>query len=184
MCIEFINNCHRHMCRTAFEHPDMRKALRTRAFDLVITELLGSRCDTYLASLLGVPHVGLVSSQMLTWYQDSFDSPSNPAYVTTLNSPYPKPETFGQRFWNVIDYVTVYAYFKYADMTATATGRRYFGEHQPDAETVVRNISMVFLNTHSSFDLHKPLAANFKEIGGVHLKPAKPLPAVRKRRKK
>lgn len=178
-CIHFLNNCQQQMCRTAFDHPDLQKALRTHSFDLVITELLASRCDTYLASQLGIPHVAFVSSQMLTWYQDSFDSPSNPAYITTLNSPYPKPETFLQRFWNVIDYVTVYTYFKYVDFSATAMGRQYFGKNQPDVETILRNVSLVFLNTHSSFDLHKPLATNFKEIGGIHLKPAKPLPAVR-----
>ncbi|VVC25654.1 UDP-glucuronosyl/UDP-glucosyltransferase [Cinara cedri] len=177
MCIKFLNTCQQHMCHTAFGHPDLQNALRTRAYDLVITELLASRCDSYLASQLGIPHVAFVSSQMLTWYQDSFDNPSNPAYITTLNSPYPKPETFVQRFWNVIDYVRVYSYFKYVDVMATAIGRQYFGKNQPDVETIIRNISVVFLNTHSSFDLHKPLAANFKEIGGIHLKPAKPLPA-------
>lgn len=178
-CLQFLNQAQQHTCRTAFEHPDLQRALNTRRFDLVITEMLASRCDLYLASHLGLPHVAIVSSQMLTWYQDSFDSPSNPSYISTLNSPYPKPETFSQRFWNVVDYVTVYLYNKYVDSTATAMGRKYFGDDRPDAEDLLRNVSMVFLNTHSNFDLHKPLAANFKEIGGIHLKPSKPLPTVR-----
>lgn len=178
-CLHFLNVAQQHMCRTAYDHPDLRQALRTRRFDLVITELLASRCDLYLASYLGIPQVTIMSSQMLTWYQDSFDSPSNPSYITALNSPYPKPETFAQRFWNVVDYVTISLYFKYVDAKTTVTGRKYFGHNQPDAETLLRNVSMVFLNTHSNFDLHKPLASNFKEIGGLHIKPPKPLPAVR-----
>ncbi|XP_025411428.1 UDP-glucuronosyltransferase 2A3-like isoform X2 [Sipha flava] len=176
-CLEFLNAVQQQTCRTTFEDPQLRHALSTRRYDLVITELLGSRCDLYLASRLGVPHVAIVSSQMLTWYQDSFDSPSNPSYVATLNSPYPRPETFLQRLRNLVNYVTVHAYFKYVDRGAAAVGARYFGPGHPDAETLLRNVSMVFLNTHSSFDMAKPLATNFKEIGGIHLKPFKPLPA-------
>lgn len=178
-CLQFLTDTQQHMCRTAFDHPDLNRTMRTRRFDLVITELLASRCDLYLAGHLGVPHVAIVSSQMLTWYQDSFDSPSNPSYITTLNSPYPKPETFLQRVWNVIDYVTISLYFKYADFKATEMGRKQFDVRLPDAESLLRNVSMVFLNTHSNFDLHKPIATNFKEIGGIHLKPPKSLPDVR-----
>lgn len=167
------------MCRVAFNHSDLKHALNTRRYDLVITELLASRCDLYLAKNLGVPQVTIMSSQMLTWYQDSFDNPSNPSYITTINSPYPKPETFIQRFWNVIDYISIYLYFKYVDVKATMIGHEFFGSNQPDAETLLRNVSIVFLNTHSNFDLHKPLASNFKEIGGIHIKPPKPLPTVR-----
>ncbi|XP_060867150.1 UDP-glucosyltransferase 2-like [Metopolophium dirhodum] len=175
-CLKFLNDVQQHMCRTAFDHPDLQLALHTQHYDLVITELLASRCDLYLASHLGIPHVAIMSSQMLTWYQDSFDSPSNPSYITTLNSPYPKPETFVQRFWNVVDYVTIFMYFKYIDTAATEMGRKYFGNDRPHAEALLRNVSMVFLNTHSNFDFSKPLATNFKEIGGIHLKPPKPLP--------
>lgn len=169
------------MCHTAFNHPDLKKALRTRRFDVVISELLASRCDLYMASHLGIPHVGIMSSQMLTWYQDSFDNPSNPSYITTLNSnmPFPKPETFSQRLWNLVNYVILHIYFKYTDSGATELGRKYFGSHQLDAETILRNVSFVFLNTHSHFDIHKPMATNFQEIGGIHLKPPKPLPTVR-----
>lgn len=180
-CLEFLNAAHQHTCRAAFEHPELLRALATRRFDLVITELLGSRCDLYAASHLGVPHVAIVSSQMLPWYQDSFDSPSMPSCVASLHSPYPRPETFAQRLWNLVDYVTVHAYFKYVDRAATAIGHRYFGSSAarlPDAESVLRNVSLVFLNTHFHFDTSKPLAANFKEIGGIHLKPPGPLPAV------
>lgn len=178
-CLQFLNDNQQLTCRVAFNHPDLKRVLLTRRYDMVITELLASRCDLYLASHLGVPHVAIMSSQMLTWYQDSFDSPSNPSYITTLNSPYPKPESFSQRFWNVIDYLTINVYNKYADSAATEMGRKQFGSQLPDAETLLRNVSLVFMSTHSSFDFYKPLATNFKEIGGLHLKPLEPLPAVR-----
>lgn len=178
-CLKFLNDVQQHTCHTAFNHPDLQLALHTQHYDLVITELLASRCDLYLASHLGIPHVAIMSSQMLTWYHDSFGSPSNPSYITTLNSRYPKPETFVQRFWNFVDYVTICMYFKYIDSGATAMGRRYFGNDRPHAEALLRNVSMVFLNTHLNFDLSKPLVTNFKEIGGIHLKPLKSLPTVR-----
>lgn len=181
-CHEFLNGVHRHTCRVAFEHPDLRRLLRDRNYDLVVTELLASGCDAYVAAHLGVPHVAVVSSQMLTWYQHLFDSPAVPSYVATLHTPRPAPRTFAQRLWNAVDYATITAYAWYADAGVTAAGRERFGSHHPDAETLLRNVSLVFLNTHSEFDLHKPLAANFKEIGGIHLKPPRPLPDVRTKR--
>lgn len=180
-CLYFLNEVQQATCRVAFVLPELRQTLLARHFDLVITELLASRCDAYVASYLGVPHVTIMSSQMLTWYQDSFDSPSNPSYMSTLHSPYHRPETFVQRLLGVIDYITINVYARYVDATATEMGRQRFGRHLPDAETLLRNVSMVFLNTHSEFDLHKPMATNFKEIGGIHLKPLKPLPMVRSR---
>lgn len=176
-CLKFLNDVQLTTCRATFDHPDLQRALHAGHYDLVITELLGSRCDLYLASHLGLPHVAIISSQMLTWYQDSFDNPSNPSYISTLNSPYPKPETFLQRFWNFVDYAVICTYFKYMDIEATVMGRKYFGDSRPNAEALLRNVSMVFLNTHSNFDFAKPLATNFKEIGGIHLKPPKPLPS-------
>uniref|UniRef100_A0A2H8TVL7 UDP-glucuronosyltransferase 2B7 n=1 Tax=Melanaphis sacchari TaxID=742174 RepID=A0A2H8TVL7_9HEMI len=175
-CLKFLNDVHLKTCNSIFDHPNLQRALHVGHYDLVITELLGSRCDLYLANYLGVPHIAIVSSQMITWYQDSFDSPSNPSYISNLQSPYLKPETFVQRFWNFIDYAIICTYFKYIDTAATVMGRKYFGDSRPHAEVLLRNVSMVFLNTHSNFDLAKPLATNFKEIGGIHLKPPKPLP--------
>ncbi|XP_050442565.1 UDP-glucosyltransferase 2-like [Adelges cooleyi] len=175
-CLKFLNENQQHTCETTYNLPEFRQVLQSKRFDVVITELLASRCDLYLASHLGIPQVTIMSSQMLTWYQDYFDSPSIPSYLTPLNSPYPKPETFFQRFWSLVDYSSISLYFKHIDSGATQMGRKYFGDDQPDAEALLRNVSIVFMNTHSSFDLHKPMATNFVEVGGIHLKPQKPLP--------
>lgn len=178
-CLKFLNEAQRRTCEVVFEHPALSPPLRARRYDLVITELLASRCDAFVASHLGVPHVAIVSSPMLTWYRHAFDCPSNPSYVPTLHAPYTAPSTFAQRLWNIVDHVVITAYSRYVDAAATAVGRARYGGQRPDADALLRNVSLVLLNTHSDFDLHKPMAANFKEIGGVHLKPAKPLPAVR-----
>ncbi|XP_050522156.1 UDP-glucosyltransferase 2-like isoform X2 [Daktulosphaira vitifoliae] len=175
-CLHFLNDIHQKICQIIYSLPEFQRILSTKRFDVVITELLGSRCDLYLGNYLNIPQIAIVSSQMLTWYQESFDNPANPSYITPLHISYPKSETFIHRLLSTINYLTINISFKYYDNRATEIGRMFFGENKPDAETLLRNVSIVFLNTHSSYDLPKPLANNFKEIGGIHLKPLKPLP--------
>lgn len=79
---------------------------------------------------------------------------------------------------NVYDYIYSHIVFKWVDREATAIGRKYFGSDAPDADTLMKNASLIFVNGHFSVDLPKPLLPNFVDIGGIHLKPPNPLPQV------
>lgn len=145
---------------------------------MFITELLASSCDSYVSYYLKVPQIVIVSSHMHTWYHHTFGSLSNPSYISTFNAPFAVPTNFMQRMVNTYDYLYSHLVFKWLDWGATAIGRKYFGHDALDADMLMKNTSLVFVNGHFTVDLSKPLLPNFVDIGGIHLAQPKPLPTV------
>jgi glucuronosyltransferase len=64
------------------------------------------------------------------------------------------------------------------DRNATVIGRTYFGKDVPDADMLMKKISLVFVNSHFTFDLPRPWSPNLIEIGGIHITHPKTLPEV------
>lgn len=60
---------------------------------------------------------------------------------------------------------------------ANALIRQRFGPGLPSTEEMVRSTSLMLVNQHYSLSGPKPLPPNVIEVGGVHMRPAKPLPA-------
>jgi glucuronosyltransferase len=146
---------------------------------LFITELLASSCDAYVSYRMDVPRIVITSSHVHTWYHHTLGSHMNPSHVATFHAPFAVPESFAHRMANAYDYLFAHAVLKWVDRQATAIGRKYFGSDAPNADRLMRNTSLVFVNGHRSVDLARPLLPNFVDIGGVHLVQPKPLADVR-----
>lgn len=56
--------------------------------------------------------------------------------------------------------------------------KKNFGPDTPYINDIVYNTSMVFVNGHFTLDGPRPLVPNMVEIGGIHVKEPRPLPAV------
>lgn len=147
-------------------------------YDLFITELLASSCDAYVSYHLKIPQIVVSSSHVHTWYHQTFGSHMNPAHVSTYHASFAVPTNFVLRLKNAYDYLYSHLVFKWVDWEATNIGRKYFGQNAPDADTLMKNTSVVFVNGHFSVDLPKPYPPNFVDIGGIHLAKPKRLPSV------
>nr|ATN96014.1 UDP-glucuronosyl transferase 342A2 [Aphis gossypii] len=174
--LPFLSGRHKDMCRTVYEHDEFWRIITTTKFDLFITELLASSCDAYVSYYLKIPQIVIVSSHVHTWYHHTFGSHMNPAHVSTYHASYAVPTNFIQRMMNTYDYLYSHMVFKWVDRESTVIGRKYFGPDAPDADTLMKNTSLVFVNGHYTVDLAKPLLPNFVNIGGIHLVKPKPLP--------
>lgn len=56
--------------------------------------------------------------------------------------------------------------------------RQRFGDNIPDVAEIAKKISLTFVNQHYSYTGPKPLSNQLIEIGGIHIKPDKPIPQV------
>lgn len=56
--------------------------------------------------------------------------------------------------------------------------RKRFGDDIPDVAKIAKKISLTFVNQHYSYAGPKPLSNQLIEIGGLHIKPEKPIPQV------
>ena len=56
--------------------------------------------------------------------------------------------------------------------------KKYFGQQTPFVGNIIKNTSLVLVNHHFSLAFPRPYLPNMVEIGGYHIYPPKPLPAV------
>ncbi|KAI8130126.1 hypothetical protein FF38_01733 [Lucilia cuprina] len=90
--------------------------------------------------------------------------------------------TFSERMYN--SYLSLYdavmrRWYYMPKMQEMA--EKYFGPHikgpLPYVRDLEKNISLMLINSHRSMDLPRPSMPGLINVGGAHIKPAKPLPA-------
>lgn len=175
-----IVNVSRTYCQIAFSLPKIRN-LMDEKFDLVITEIFGSDCSVGFAWHFNAPLISVISSRSLPWVQSRVGSPVNPSYMRQVHVDYSLPMTFWQRLKNTAYYLyfsIFYDLFHNGPVTEQMS-RNFFGPRVPSVKDIVQNTSLVFVNSHFTIESAYPATPNLIEIGGIHIKPTNPLPAVR-----
>lgn len=66
--IEYLINTHLASCEAIYKRKDFWTVLESKKYDLFVTQLLGSGCDSYIAHKLQVPMIAVTTSAMPTWY--------------------------------------------------------------------------------------------------------------------
>lgn len=144
------------------------------SYDLVLLEPFYSPCLSYLAHRLRVPEIYAIPSSMITPMEMLiFGTEPSPSYVPNLLYNGAVMESFVQRLNNV-------ALFAYVKIVPWLTNVRmmYREPKLYDVPDVRHKPSLVFINTHFITESPRPFPVNMIQIGGIHLKPASPLPNV------
>lgn len=149
------------------------KGLRNN-FDAIVVEPGKWDCLSYIAAETGLPliHIAPMSAASFVQY-DSLGVVTNPAAVAPVLTDHAVPRTFGQRFWNAV--FTVY------DSATLAYMYRLLRTVDPkpyDSWATTRP-SLVFVNGHFASNPSQPVPENIINVGGIHLKPVRPIPSVR-----
>jgi glucuronosyltransferase len=116
---------------------------------------------------------------------DAFKVLGNPVYLSYMPHEFRKFKTPLSLFDKLINVYSA-AYDTYWTKTMLYPMHQKLAEKHfshlpqplPDVETLIKNVSLVFLNTHYSVDTVRPSVPGVVEIGGAHIKKPKPLPAV------
>ncbi|XP_060833725.1 UDP-glucosyltransferase 2-like [Rhopalosiphum padi] len=174
----FIADHQMNICRKAQKLPQVQALLRSDIkFDAVFTEIFGADCDVGFAYHFKAPLLSIMSSSHLPWSYDRVGGPDNPSYIPTIVTRAAGKMNFKERMINTLYYI----YFKlawkyYSEWPANELLKENFGPDVPHINEIVYNTSMVFVNGHFSLDGPRPLVPNMVEIGGIHVKPPRPLP--------
>lgn len=146
----------------------------------VFTEIFGADCDVGYAYYFKAPLLSVMSSSHLPWSYDRVGGPDNPSYIPTIVTRAAGKMNFKERMINTLYYI----YFKlawkyYSEWPADKMLKENFGPDTPYINDLLYNTSMVFVNGHFSLDGPRPLVPNMVEIGGIHIKPPRPIPKVK-----
>ncbi len=131
-------------------------------------------CYLPVAQKFAIPVIGTIS--MRSWYDvDLKLGNPHPLVFPFLLGSYPVRMSFYQRLQNVFQHI----YMSYLIQHLTIPKlQEFYQTHFPGYDlNENKEISFLFTNTHWS-TFPKAIAPTTAEIGGVHIKPLKPLPKV------
>lgn len=150
----------------------------TETFDLVITELFINDVSAAFAKKFKVPLIAMTSMVPLPWSNYRVANPDNPAYIPNFFSSYSTHMCFKERLTNTIIYIlTKIAYIYYLNESEIIV-KKHFGNDFPPLEEILKDTSLLLLNSFPVLNGARPTVPQVIEIGGIHVKPAKTLSQV------
>ena len=169
----------RKACEILFNHPVILNAMnQIDKYDAVMVSHFITECFPAIIHKIGAPHIDVSPAGLM------------PPVAHNLRIPYPTSSApfmlpcgdnmdFIERLINTVIYnVVVVMRSLLMVPSAHSVSEKYLGKDIPDFNTLERNISLVLLNNHISFDFPRPYMPNVIEVGGLHCKSGKPLPKV------
>lgn len=141
--------------------------------------LLLYRCYFAVAAKMNVPIIGTVTVKSWSHADHEIGNPNNPSYIPYDLIGSLDWRSFYDRLQNTCRYIISQWYWHF--VTSPVLNELYKNHSQqlgPAAQYNDIRPSLVFINNHVSL-LPRTTTPNAIEIGGIHIKEAKPLPQVR-----
>ncbi|CAG4949313.1 unnamed protein product [Colias eurytheme] len=157
------------VCEKAVGFPPLVAALQ-KDYDIVLVEAFISDCMLGLLHVHGikVPIIGLSSSIILPWYYDRFGLFYNPAYLPVGFQPKQDRFTFMEKITNTVLLMMSNLWLYSFHGEEMKMIERQYGVEVPLHE-LSKNMSLMLVNTHFSFNGEKPSVPAIVEVGGMHL---------------
>uniref|UniRef100_G1QFX5 glucuronosyltransferase n=2 Tax=Myotis lucifugus TaxID=59463 RepID=G1QFX5_MYOLU len=169
-------DCIQTLCKDAVLNKKLMTKLQESKFDVVLADAIGP-CGELLAELLKIPFVySLRFSPGYNIEKYSGGLPFPPSYVPVVLSELSDQMTFMERVKNMI-------YMLYFDFWFQTYNRKKWDQFYSDVlgrpttlyETMEK-AEVWLIRTYWDFEFPRPVLPHFDFVGGLHCKPAKPLP--------
>ncbi|XP_078105924.1 UDP-glucuronosyltransferase 2A1-like isoform X1 [Sander vitreus] len=152
------------------------KKLKEGKYDLLLADPIYPGSDL-LAEILGIPLVFTLRFSLANnWERHCGQLPAPPSFVPGAMSKLTDKMDFSERVWNFLfyalqDIVIVDGIWKEVD--------KYYSEVKgtpTSACEMMGRVDIWLIRTYWDFEFPRPFLPNFKYVGGIHCRPAKPLP--------
>ncbi|XP_044255716.1 UDP-glycosyltransferase UGT5-like [Tribolium madens] len=143
----------------------------TKQYDLIITHLFGSDAMLGFGHLFNAPIVSLTTSLAFPWINERLGNPDNPSYVPNFYSTLSSKMSLYERIKNTILWIMTRIWYNYLTVApSNQLVKDFFGPNTPSLENLIRNTSLVLVNSHFSMQQARPTVPNFIEVGGLHIR--------------
>uniref|UniRef100_A0A8C6NYX3 UDP-glucuronosyltransferase n=1 Tax=Nothobranchius furzeri TaxID=105023 RepID=A0A8C6NYX3_NOTFU len=144
----------------------MLKKLKGDNYDMLLADPIFPGSDL-TADMLGIPlFLSLRFSVAHNWERLCAQLPAPPSFVPAVLSKLTDKMTFSERVFNFL-------FYPLQDIVM----EKLIGSHFTPIQLVMMgNADIWLMRTYWDFDFPRPFLPNFKFVGGVHCRPAKPLP--------
>lgn len=166
-------------CATVLKSSVIKEFLEKKEnYDVIIIESFNTDCFLSLVHKLGSPFIMISSSIMMPWNSIHMGNPDNPSYIPNHFMDYSDKLSFFERVENTVINIFDQIIYKFPMQWI---GQNFvteaFGEMIPLNE-IAKNASLLFLNSHFTLNLPKPLVPGIIELSGLHIGTPKPLSKV------
>ncbi|KAJ8883308.1 hypothetical protein PR048_015151 [Dryococelus australis] len=146
------------MCKNILQDQFMQELLNNeQRFDAVITEIAGSECSAIFSFMFKAPLIGVTTYIPFPWMHGRLGNPDHPAYNPGYFVPYNSKMNFWQRLHNTFcNMILIVGNHFFNNVPTNTLLKEYFGDNIPAIEEVVKNTSIIFVNSH--FSITKPRA--------------------------
>ncbi|XP_065770033.1 UDP-glucuronosyltransferase 2B4-like isoform X3 [Muntiacus reevesi] len=166
------------MCKDAVSNKKLMTKLEESRFDILIADAVGP-CGELLAELLKIPFVySHHTSPGHIIEKNSGRLPFPPSYVPVMFSELSDHMTFMERIKNML-------YTLYFDLLFPTYHEKKWNQFYSEAlgrpttlSETMGKAEMWLIRTYWDFSFPRPQLPNVEFVGGLHCKPAKPLPKV------
>ncbi|XP_014475245.1 PREDICTED: UDP-glucuronosyltransferase 2B19-like [Dinoponera quadriceps] len=173
--IQFVFKWGIETCEEVIQTKAARELLETVknvAFDVIVQDVTFNQC---LYGLWEVakgkpPVVGFIPFSSPPWFKDSVGGPNYPTLRSHYGTDMAGPKDFSQRLWNTVNYIFDDLFRTYSYMPKSQQlAERYVGHEIRPLHEIEKDISILLLNSHFSFEPAIPLLPNAIEVGGMHV---------------
>ncbi|XP_058239812.1 UDP-glucuronosyltransferase 2C1-like [Hemibagrus wyckioides] len=164
------------LCRELFAREDLLEKWRMEKFDVLLTDPV-IVCGELLAQKLNLPFINTLSSSYGSVMERLCGQlPAPPSYVPAASLGYTDHMDFLERVKNVL---FIFFINIASDLLAMLKWDHLFTEVMGKPTTRCESMGKAdiwLIRTYWDLEFPRPLLPNFKFVGGLHCKPAKPLP--------
>uniref|UniRef100_A0A6M2DZS4 UDP-glucuronosyltransferase n=1 Tax=Xenopsylla cheopis TaxID=163159 RepID=A0A6M2DZS4_XENCH len=149
-------------------------------FDLIITEAFFHDAFLLFAHKFKCPVIAVTSCILPFAYNEALGNISPWSHVPFDYSDSDDKMDFQQRLSNALDIITdkiIRRFWYWPQMQILA--EKYFSHLEgplPNVRDLMSNVSLLLTNSHVSLNRPRPLLPGIVEVGGLHIRPVKPLP--------
>lgn len=160
-----------------YEDPQVQHLMATESFDLVMfSEACGITCYP-MGWHLKAPVIAMSPNILFPGRAQMLGDDEHYSYVPFLMSSFSDKMTLYQR---TINFIMAKLFLVLGHdihlSTIESTFKRLINPECPPLKELEKNVSLVFTNSHPSFNYPRTLPPQVIEVGGLHCQPAKPLP--------
>ncbi|XP_043826238.1 UDP-glucuronosyltransferase 2B1-like isoform X2 [Dromiciops gliroides] len=163
-------------CESVVLNKKLMKKLKGARYEVVVADALGP-CGELIAEILGIPIVYTLRFTTGNTYEKYCGGlPSPPSYVPVPLTGLTGKMTFMERVKNMV--FSIYFDFWFQNFDVKDWNQFYsdvLGRPTTLCETMGK-AEMWLIRTYWDFEFPRPYLPNFEFVGGLHCKPAKPLP--------
>ncbi|KAA0716243.1 UDP-glucuronosyltransferase 2A1 [Triplophysa tibetana] len=165
-------------CYGMFHNPDLLRTLRESHYDVLLSDPMMA-CTDLMAQTLNIPHVLSLRFTFAYGFERMCGQlPTTPSYVPAagVTDHLTDNMNFMERLENMLLYIIHTAIFK---LNTRINFDPLYTEINGKPTTMCETMGKAdiwLIRSYWDFEFPRPLMPNFKFVGGLHCKPAKPLP--------